>query len=281
MKTTNPVGAAPTALAASCRFVISFLIASTISLVGHPTIAAIMSGTGTGTITLDASAGGGPTETISGPIPMFGGMLTYTPGPAFSGGPILALMNESWSFTLPEVAPFDVFVAHDASKGMHPSGDPFLFEALGSAFTTTLKADFSVTFTLDAGGLGETLIPKIEYPIFWVGSSGTETFDASISYSDDFGALGTRVLHFAPPPGSTGLMDETGFGALDLLPLPPGDHLTLAGSFLMTVNAHGGTAAEIKVEGVPEPSTVLLVMSGVVALFVGRSWRRRKNCSRA
>jgi hypothetical protein len=251
------------------------LIAAIVLLGAQPATAGVASGTGTGTITFDASAGGGPIDTVGpaafGPYP---GDLFF-PGPSPPGA-VLAQMAESWSFTLPEVAPFDVFLNHHAASGPSPLGDPFLFTATGTSFTSTLKGDFTVTLTLDAGGLGETLIPKISYPaVFWVGSSGMESFDETISYSDDFGALGSRTLSFHPPPGSTGLMPVTGFGALDLPPLPGGDHLTLTGSFLLSVNAFGGTGSEIKVMGIPEPSTGLLLISGAALTLLAR-WRRSR-----
>lgn len=67
------------------------------------------------------------------------------------------------------------------------------------------------------GGLAPALIPKISYPVFWVG--GLVTFDVAMHYDDDFGHLGDRTLHFAPAPGSPGLFGTAkGPSALALPP---------------------------------------------------------------
>lgn len=122
------------------------------------------------------------------------------------------------------------------------------------------------------GGLAPALIPKISYPVFWVG--GLVTFDVAMHYDDDFGHLGDRTLHFAPAPGSPGLFGTaTGPSALALPPLAGGYHVVVSGSFKLTADAAGGPSTEIKVFGTPEPGAAgLLALSG--GLLLARRRRR-------
>jgi hypothetical protein len=230
-----------------------------------------MTGAGTGTIKFSAT-GGGPTDLVvaSGAIPAFPGDLFGVP-PA---GSALGQISESWSTSLPGGIPFDVFLDSHAASGPGPLGFPYLFVPVGSDFKAKLEADFSVTFTLDSAGLAATSIPAISYPVFWVGSSGEVTFDVSMHYADDFGALGDRTLHLAPPIGSSGLIPVIGAGGLDLPALPGDDHITLSGSFILTADAHGGTGTELKVGTVPEPSSLTLLAWGTV--FVLANWLRSR-----
>jgi hypothetical protein len=270
MKRTIQLRGAIAAVANSRRFA-GFLCAAIVLVVCHPATAAIIAGSGTGTMTFDASAGGGPVIPFTAAIPEFPGLMTLDVPLV---GASFGFMADSWSKSMvfPDPAPFDVFLAHDQRKGSHPSGDPFLFTLVGSTFTTTLDATFTVSYTLDGGGLGATLLPPITYPVEVISSSGAVTFDASIGYSSAaLGPLGTRALSFHPPAGfsTPGFIPVTGSGPLLLPPLPPGDTLTLTGAFGLSVNALGGTSTEIKIFGVPEPSTAVLLACGGALLFAG------------
>jgi len=245
-----------------------------LGLAGGSAGAGVISGSGTGSIKFTNFPFGPTGEVLaSGTVPAF-------PDDLFGGipsGPAEGFMSEAWSTSPENGAPFDVFLTHHAALGPPPSGEPFLFVPVTSSFIATLVADFSVTFTLDSAGLAATSIPAISYPVFWVGAAGEVTFDAKIAYDDDFGHLGDRTLHFAPPLGSTGLMILTGSGGLDLPALPADDHVTLSGSFTFTADAHFGPGTEIKIFGpsVPEPSTFLLMGCAGLLCLAKRHMRSR------
>ena len=137
--------------------------------------------------------------------------------------------------------------------------------------TATHSATTMKTHPAPAGSR-RPLIPKISYPVFWVG--GLVTFDVAMHYDDDFGHLDDRTLHFAPAPSSPGLFGTaTGPSALALPPLAGGDHVVVSGSFKLTADAAGGPSTEIKVFGTPEPGTAgLLALSG--GLLLARRRRR-------
>jgi hypothetical protein len=132
---------------------------------------------------------------------------------------------------------------------------------------------------MDGAGFPATFIPPVSYQVQVMGSANLSKFDVSFSYDDDLGHLGNRVLDFAPPMGTSGTIQLSGPSGFQLPALPPGDHITQSGSFVMMETGNGGTAAAIKVFGVapfpitPEPSSLLLAVVG----FVAAAWAMRRS----
>src|SRR5437867_2191120 len=90
----------------------------------------------------------------------------------------------------------------------------------------------TVTYALDAGGLGAMSLPALSHMVFWVGSAGVNEFHESITFSSsNFGALGSLTLDFTPPAGTTGFIPISGSSGLSLPTFAGGDVITVSGTF--------------------------------------------------
>jgi len=228
-----------------------------------------LSASGKGAIT--STSLGRPTASMDpfgpgGDLLSLGGIGTF--GPEF--------MSLSWDYS-----PY-VFLTHDPTVGPSPSGQPYTFAVVGSPGTTDIAAAFTVTYILDAAGLPSFTVAPIMYPVLVIG--GKNTFDATISYADNGGPLGTLTLHFAPPTGFSppSIIPVVGDPGFVMPALPGGDTLTLSGSFALTSSTLGiYPSTEIKVFGadVPEPGTWAL-LSAAVLVLIGELLPRRRLISR-
>jgi hypothetical protein len=221
--------------------------------------ASIISATGIGTASLVGFTTAGPVA--FGPDPgYFNLAIVSVSGP--SGG-----MSFAYSASTP-----DVYLIRYPLFGPAPSGYPYAFAPVGSSGYVEMTGSATATYTLDAGGLGPTILPALSTMVFWVGSSGTSEFHESISFSSAHaGALGTLTLDFTPPIGSTGLIPILGPSGLTLPALTAGDVITVTGSFDLKSNALHGAATEIKVAAPdvsPEPGTWILFSAGLLALAI-------------
>lgn len=152
----------------------------------------------------------------------------------------------------------------------------------GPSGLASMKADFSVTFGLDAVGLPVTA-PFIAYDLVGIvgtGPGGLASFDVEISYTNSVlpGVLEKLEIHFlktTPGPIFTTVTDA------GLLPvLPPSSTLTLAGFFEIKVDDSAGPGStELDVFlAVPEPSSIALGVLASLGL-AGCAWRRRKSAT--
>jgi hypothetical protein len=143
----------------------------------------------------------------------------------------------------------------------------------------TFRADFEVTFLLDAAGLAAQDI-DLAYDLTMI-IDGSIDFDAVIDYtSSSLGYLDTLAVHFSR---STSGGYHTVVSDIGSLPtLAGGTTLTLSGYFRMRVDDNpGGSSTELVVKGVPEPSTLALAAQLVILLAPGVSPRMRRRLRRA
>jgi hypothetical protein len=237
---------------------IAFAVAAILALAGSgPATAGIASATASGSFSSFVLGSSG--LTAFSPDPDYISFLVL-PGPGPGG-----LMSMSFSNFEP-----NAFLVRPAGAPAPPSGYPFVFAPFGSIGDVGLVGTMTATYTLDSAGLGPTVLDPISHDIFWVGSASVNEYHETISYSSaDFGALGTRILDWTPPPGSTGLLPVTGPFGLTLPAFNGFDTITVTATFDLKTNAFGGTSSEIKVSAddpVPEPSAVTLLLAGLVLI---------------
>jgi hypothetical protein len=105
----------------------------------------------------------------------------------------------------------DLYLIRYPGFGPAPSGNPYSFAPVGSSGLVEMSGSATVTYTVDAGGLGAATLPALSTMVFWVGSSGMNEFHESITFSSIVhGSLGSLTLDFTPPVGSTGFIPIVG-----------------------------------------------------------------------
>jgi len=231
-------------------------------------IVGIVAGTNWTTFTFSS---GGVAYAVLGPLPLgptpAGTDSGFTPDPPTGFGQITVAYD--FSPTMARVvipadwSGIDPVLGAIASQGAPDPG----------AGAMETRADFSVSFSVDGGGVAGGLLP-IAYAVA-AGALGSQSFDAVIHYSSAaLGPLGTSELHFVGP--SAGFGEVISGLPLALPPLPALDTLSLSGSFVLVAASPDG-ASEMMAGVVPEPASVALVVAGLATMGVVR--RRRASRS--
>jgi hypothetical protein len=239
-------------------------------------IAGIMSASGTYNGYVDLASGFG--ITFTGALPTYpqrvsdgGGDAFHHPTPPFDEYGQIAY---SQTFTAPAASLPDVIlvpVSPVSPNNPLSNNNEYLYESVAVTGTLSANGGFTAHYTLDATGLPATFLSPFTYQVLLMGSANLSTFDISFSYDDNFGHLGDRELHFAPQAGTVGTFNVSGVDGLLLPALPPGDLLTVTGSFKITENINGGSASAIEVVGTPEPRSLLLFLVGVALFYAVRT----------
>jgi hypothetical protein len=242
-------------------------------LLPPPGRADVTGGAGTGTIDLSVAGYGSQGSVGPAAIPRAPGSLFLGTGGPF--GTTTGFMAVTWDFTPSSAevfippsppAPSTTFLSQTIPSFL-PGPEPGL---------ATLRADFSVTFVLDASGLGPTTLATAYDLIMIV--DGSVAFDVSITFTNSvLGLLDTLDIHFSrTTPGGFG---TTVGGSASLPAQPGGSTFTAEGFFQLQVDDNpGGSSTEIDVfhSAVPEPTSMLLAGLGALSLLLPAA--RRNKC---
>jgi hypothetical protein len=240
------------------------------------TRAGFVSASGTATITISQS-GSPPVSSVSfsGAIPAaFPTVLSFGAGIPAPGGGFSTEGFGAIAYAFDESSnSFGVFIPTSP-----PASSPSFISqaALPGGITSKTEIDFSVTFVADAVGLPAQL-RTVSYPMFSVLTPiESGTFSGNISYATGVTPLGMQTISYTALPGAGVLGTATGTTLL-LPALAPFSTLTVSGSFILTESSGttGGPPGELKILGVPEPSSLAL-LGTAAAVIAPRAIRRRR-----